>query len=165
MATRSTSGKKYRAFYFRGIEIETSNQHLGESQRCRVKSRHNTNQRTEEDYRKRSVSVGMLTLRGGKKGKLLKLIIKFMEVKKEFERKKKSSETKAAICHLQWVRWQLTRKRSRKTHTDQFPYTRNFMNCIFNTGGRYWISLFPVCWSHLKSKCFHFHTLLHVKDL
>ena len=88
MATRSTSGKKYRAFYFRGIEIETPNQHLGESQRCRVKSRHNTNQRTEEDYRKRSVSVGMLTLRGGKKRKLLKLIIKFMEVKKEFERKK-----------------------------------------------------------------------------
>lgn len=69
-------GKKYRVFYFRGIEIETPNQHLGESQRCRVKSGHNTNQRTEEDYRKRSVSVGMLTLREGKKGKLLKLIRK-----------------------------------------------------------------------------------------
>lgn len=27
-----------------------------------------------------------------------------MEVKKEFERKKKSSESKAAICHLQCVR-------------------------------------------------------------
>ena len=46
-------GKKYRAFYFRGIEIETPNQHLGESQRRRVKSGHNTNQRIEEDCRKR----------------------------------------------------------------------------------------------------------------
>ena len=39
-----------------------------------------------------------------------------MEVKKEFERKKKSSESKAAICHLQCVRCSSQEKGAGKTH-------------------------------------------------
>lgn len=75
---KCNGGKKDEVFYFRGTEIETASQCLGESQASRGDIRHNANRYPEGKYRIRraAVSAGTLTLRGRMMGKLLKLIRK-----------------------------------------------------------------------------------------
>lgn len=51
-----------------------------------------------------------------------------------------------------------------RTSRDPLPYTRSFMSCISDTEGRYRISLVSVLEPGLKSRSFHFHTLLHVNE-
>lgn len=51
-----------------------------------------------------------------------------------------------------------------RTSMDQLPYTRSFMSCVSDTGSRYRISFVSVLEPGLKSRSFHFHTLLHANE-